>query len=1082
MGYRSLKTRSVMSRLISPWIAALSVAWSVTGCIPRNANLENRRTNQDGSGSNGCKSAMSLAANDTCMTPQYMKLCIESGFEMSADGNYCVSGQYCGTNSPVSYKDLTGGVTFETLCHSGNLLAKLCTEKGFVYSQDQCFAQDECDEQVLLGEQQLKDNTYTQALECPTKELKEKCIKSGFRFSDHQCFLDGGCNPVSLTRDDIDAPPAPQACIVPISSKCVSQGYIFQNETCLVPCNDEQVVASEEMVSQLKKEDICAKNLADKSKFLGLLKVLQGRLLDAEQARKNFDSDRLPLGAKPLTAQIYDDHAKGLASKFAGLKSLVDQSKASWKDCADEYTSAFGNRIIKEKADLDLSKGRLDSLIDFINAETPRYEKSQRFIDLNSEFDALNKKITELLTAAESHMKDDTLIDILYEGYNRCAKFLDDFKDIRSSIKDSYFDANERRQIEEAILAGSDSSLDNFRQMLKGAGMVLDPYLGNATKVVSTNKYICTVGFDTPFRTRNGQLECLATADKSRCITPGDSVKANSCNDLIRLAFENETDHLYDTKKTYANAPSLACNSEDYKTMGHWCNNLRFRQQSHYIYLKNSSGKKKTYEFIYTMANKSSYRKADSNVFLNPGEDAVFLAAFMMESGSNARYLVSKTEGEATESGCGLNNVFLVSYSGRMEIEDTGMNNDTCVIKSIKEGLDINSSKANVTSNPSNIKFTNSFGEKARVGVVLQPLASDPGTVDVAIPYFLSPDESISIAKSQLQILNTLSKYLVGVYVETGLSGKVLCRNFARIDLGVSQGTSFTISIGRAGDCVVKKYTPLKEIVYPNGLKDITVGGNHACALDAKGVLCWGSNRFKQLEVPALSHPRKISAGGGFTCAIDDAGVKCWGQGFTDDVRFTVPQLNNPIMIEAGSSHACALEDSGKVKCWGYNAIKQATPPTDLESANYISLGATGTTSCALTLDRLRCWGMTPVNVQLDGPISVGVHTWNVCALDRKGVTCFGSRALSYKSGFSNPTSVSINGDYYGSIACVVDGGVSKCWSAWDSVVKGGQDNGLTGLVSYSNEGEENGCAVNASGVHCWGETEVQNVPPRFRY
>ncbi|MCH8843108.1 MAG: hypothetical protein IID61_09035, partial [SAR324 cluster bacterium] len=57
----------------------------------------------------------------------------------------------------------------------------------------------------------------------------------------------------------------------------------------------------------------------------------------------------------------------------------------------------------------------------------------------------------------------------------------------------------------------------------------------------------------------------------------------------------------------------------------------------------------------------------------------------------------------------------------------------------------------------------------------------------------------------------------------------------------------------------------------------VSAGGDHTCALDAGGVVCWGRNLKGQTDVPALTSPTQVSAGREHTCALDNAGVVCWG-------------------------------------------------------------------------------------------------------------------------------------------------------------------------------------------------------------
>ena len=58
----------------------------------------------------------------------------------------------------------------------------------------------------------------------------------------------------------------------------------------------------------------------------------------------------------------------------------------------------------------------------------------------------------------------------------------------------------------------------------------------------------------------------------------------------------------------------------------------------------------------------------------------------------------------------------------------------------------------------------------------------------------------------------------------------------------------------------------------------VAAGGWHACALDAEGVKCWGSNSFGESDVPPLNQPKRIASGARYSCAFDLDGVKCWGK------------------------------------------------------------------------------------------------------------------------------------------------------------------------------------------------------------
>lgn len=152
---------------------------------------------------------------------------------------------------------------------------------------------------------------------------------------------------------------------------------------------------------------------------------------------------------------------------------------------------------------------------------------------------------------------------------------------------------------------------------------------------------------------------------------------------------------------------------------------------------------------------------------------------------------------------------------------------------------------------------------------------------------------------------------------------------------------------------------------------DVTVGGEHACALHASGrVSCWGRNHLGQLgdastsdrfwaaPVDGLEDATKVVAGAAHTCALRETGqVLCWGAtlfGLSGDggdwrIERRVPAATTPtpvsgangylrqmwwqevsntpgrpphrlegiIDISAGDSQTCAVHQSGAIVCWG---------------------------------------------------------------------------------------------------------------------------------------------------------------------
>jgi alpha-tubulin suppressor-like RCC1 family protein len=249
---------------------------------------------------------------------------------------------------------------------------------------------------------------------------------------------------------------------------------------------------------------------------------------------------------------------------------------------------------------------------------------------------------------------------------------------------------------------------------------------------------------------------------------------------------------------------------------------------------------------------------------------------------------------------------------------------------------------------------------------------------------------------------------------------------------------------------------------FPDAKPQVTAGGEHACALDANGVHCWGSNEFGQATVPALTKPLAVSAGYFHTCALDSAGVKCWGLDTWGQT--VVPPLDNAVAVSTSSYISCALDSTG-VHCWGDNSFGQLTVPA---LVNPVAVGAGDYHACALDADGVQCWGdnnLDQANVPLlDNPVALSTGGYHSCALDSTGVHCWGSNNHGETNVpvLDNPVAVSAG---YGH-TCALDANGVQCW--------GKNDSGQTSVPPLVNPvavsaGDRYTCALDANGVQCWG-------------
>ena len=243
---------------------------------------------------------------------------------------------------------------------------------------------------------------------------------------------------------------------------------------------------------------------------------------------------------------------------------------------------------------------------------------------------------------------------------------------------------------------------------------------------------------------------------------------------------------------------------------------------------------------------------------------------------------------------------------------------------------------------------------------------------------------------------------------------------------------------------------------------------NHFCAIESKGVTCWGRKKEGQLKVPSLKNPKIVTTGLGHTCALDDNGVACWGLSAQGQTK--VPALKNPRMLSSTDFGNCAIDDNG-LQCWG----GLDAPPSDFKNLRMIYSGAGDT--CALHDEGVKCWGANPDvrNVPaLKNPHFVSVGEEDACAIDSEGVKCWG---VNYKRGFKipilkNPRHVSVGDNY----VCALDDKGVTCWGR--NLTRQVKAPVLKNPKTIAT-GRNAICALDDSGVKCWGFNQAQelNVP-----
>ena len=311
--------------------------------------------------------------------------------------------------------------------------------------------------------------------------------------------------------------------------------------------------------------------------------------------------------------------------------------------------------------------------------------------------------------------------------------------------------------------------------------------------------------------------------------------------------------------------------------------------------------------------------------------------------------------------------------------------------------------------------------------------------------------------------------------------------------------------IGQVGDgTIVDRTTPVAVIGLASGVRSITAGGYHTCAvMDTGGVKCWGYNGNGQLgdgtlgnkvtpaDVSGLSAGVVSVAGGDLhTCAVTTGGgAKCWGDNsegqvgdgtmLTRTLPVDVSGLTSGVRVMAlGWRHTCAVTSGGGMKCWGrqyhgqlgngtlYNPVGQTTPVDVIGLGGPVTAAAAGFgTTCALTSGGgVKCWGYGEAGTLGDGRTSISPTPVDVSGLG-SGVTAI--------SMMSESTCALTN---VGGVKCWGYGLAGNLGNGVGPVVVESVPvdvSGLGSVVSATVVGGLQACVVmSGGGVRCWGGNE----------
>lgn len=342
-------------------------------------------------------------------------------------------------------------------------------------------------------------------------------------------------------------------------------------------------------------------------------------------------------------------------------------------------------------------------------------------------------------------------------------------------------------------------------------------------------------------------------------------------------------------------------------------------------------------------------------------------------------------------------------------------------------------------------------------------------------------------------------------------------------------GGNFNGQLGTGDKTYHAKPNPVLGLSY--GVTTIATGRNHACALQAGVVKCWGTNIYMQLGLPAsttesfVPSPAKgigsgvtsLATGNGFTCVVQGGVGKCWGHhlyqgaGASAPSSVAAPVKGSLAGVQLASVHGrqgtvCALTKTKELHCWGQNMYGQvgdgtttdcALPKLIMKGVDEVAVGELHT--CARSGHQIHCWGKgakgqlgngkldfepRPVApAALKGMKQVGLGSYHGCGLTSVGgVKCWGTNHYGQlgtgdlKSSLiprnakvltSSVTGLAV-GHWH---TCAVHAGSVKCWGGKVNkapITTAKVVSGFAGAVSKLAASRERSCAVAGGLMSCW--------------
>ncbi|HEY4059827.1 MAG TPA: hypothetical protein VGM39_24600 [Kofleriaceae bacterium] len=230
--------------------------------------------------------------------------------------------------------------------------------------------------------------------------------------------------------------------------------------------------------------------------------------------------------------------------------------------------------------------------------------------------------------------------------------------------------------------------------------------------------------------------------------------------------------------------------------------------------------------------------------------------------------------------------------------------------------------------------------------------------------------------------------------------------------------------------------------VAATGLTQPSVGADFACARDASGLTCWGSNVGGALGIGrhdesfALQRPSDSIgmfpnyAAGDHVCGLDAVGKRyCWGANYAGQLgdggvtyAYSPENADIAIWVTIASSriHSCGIQNDASLWCWGRNMEGQigtgtaggsVMTPTKVPVLQWVAVATGLSFTCGLATDsNVYCWGYS-----FEGALG---NTFAQSA--QPTPMLIGSAPVAYSQVFAG-----------GHHACAIDvGGLTRCWGA----------------------------------------------------